>query len=211
MIFETRCAGCSKPGAPICTTCRFALVGPPPRDQPHGVTAAVAFTGRVRDVIVGWKYRNRRAVGRHLAGLIVNRLVERRIHRDIDIVTWAPTSAKRRRERGFDQGEALARGVARQLGVPCRRLLDRDASANQTGRSRSERLAGPSFVARPHIEGARVLVVDDVVTTGSTLNAAAAALADRGAVARLTAIASTPDRRPATVLAFHRPAAVNAA
>lgn len=212
MIFQTRCAGCDKPGAAICTTCRFALVGPAPRCQHHGVLAAVPFTGRSRNVVLGLKYRNRRAVSRHLAGLVVNRLIERRAHHGIDVVTWAPTSAKRRRERGFDQGELLARSVARQLGVPCRRLLERDGSASQTGRSRAERLgAAPTFVARPGIEGRQVLVIDDVVTTGATLSAAAEALADRGASTVLAAVASTPDPRAATVLPFRRRAVSTAA
>jgi len=212
MIFETRCAGCDKPGAAICTTCRFALVGTPPRDQAHGVIAAVPFTGRARSIVLGFKYRNRRAVGRHLAGLIVNRLVAQRAHHGIELVTWAPTSARRRRERGFDQGELLARSVARQLGVPCRRLLERDASSSQTGRSRAERLeSAPGFVARPGLDGRCVLVVDDVVTTGSTLMSAAGALEERGAVTRLAAVASTPEVRSAAVLAFRRREASTAA
>ncbi len=207
MIFETRCAGCDKAGAPICTTCRFALVGPTPREQHHGVIAAVPFTGRARQVVLGLKYRNRRSVGRHLAGLIVNRVVEQGAHHGVDVVTWAPTSAKRRRERGFDQGELLARVVARQLGVPCRRLLERDGSATQTGRTRTQRRdEAPRFVARPGIDGRCVLVVDDVVTTGSTLMSAASALVDRGAIARLAAVASTPDTRSGVVVPFRRTA-----
>lgn len=174
--------------------------------------AAVAFTGRARNIVLGLKYRNRRAVGRHLAGLIANRLVEQRAHVGIDVVTWAPTSSKRRRDRGFDQGELLARTVARQLGVPCRRLLERDGSSSQTGRSRAERLDhGPGFVARPGIEGRRVLVVDDVVTTGSTLMSAAGALEERGAVTMLAAVASTPESRAATVLPLRRRVASSAA
>lgn len=165
---------------------------------------ALAFTGRARSVVLGLKYRNRRAVGRHLAGLVVNRLVEERAHVGLDVVTWAPTSTSRRRDRGFDQGEIVARTVARQLGLPCRRLLERDGSATQTGRTRAERLDGPSFVARPGLEGLTVLVVDDVVTTGSTLCAASAALADRGASSRLAAVASTPDPRSATVVPMRR-------
>ena len=204
MIFETRCAGCDRPGAVICTTCRFALVAPPPRHHEHGVITALAFTGRARSVVLALKYRNRRAVSRHLAGLVVNRLVEERAHVGLDVVTWAPTSSSRRRTRGFDQGEIVARTVARQLGLPCRRLLERDGSVSQTGRTRAERLDGPSFMARPDLDGLTVLVVDDVVTTGSTLVAAAAALADRGAAARLAAIAATPDPRSATVLPMRR-------
>lgn len=210
MIFETRCAGCDIPGGPICSTCRFALLGRPPRQQ-NGVITALAFTGRVRNIVVGLKYRNRRAVGRHLAGLIVNRLIEVDAHHDLDVITWAPTSAKRRRERGFDQGELLARTVARQLGLPCRHLLERDDSASQTGRTRAERLAGPSFRARPGLEGRRILVVDDVVTTGATLERAGDALRRRGGDPVLAALAATPDRNSATVLPFRQPAATSAA
>jgi len=194
MIFQIRCAGCDAPGAAVCTTCRFALLGPRPRPGSHGVHAALPFTGRARSVVLGLKYRNRRQVARHLAGLVVNAIVANGDHLDLDAVTWAPTSAARRRSRGFDQGELVARHVARQLGVSSRRLLERTGPAvAQTGRSRVERLNGPEFVARPGLGGQRVIVVDDVVTTGATMRAAAAALRHAGvADPRLYAIASTP-------------------
>jgi predicted amidophosphoribosyltransferase len=194
MMFQIRCAGCDAPGAAVCTTCRFALLGPRPRPGAHGVHAAVPYTGRARRVVLGLKYRNRRQVARHLAGLVVNAVVVNGDHRDLDLVTWAPTSSARRRSRGFDQGELVARHVARQLGVPCRRLLVRSGpTVAQTGRSRVERLNGPEFVARPGLDGRRVIVVDDVVTTGATMRAAAAALRHAGAdEPRLYAIASTP-------------------
>ena len=192
MLFETRCAGCDRAGAPICTTCRFALVGPAPRLDAGGVVAAVPFAGRARDVVLGFKYRNRRAVGRHLAGLLVNRLVESGQLDQVDVVTWAPTSASRRRERGFDQGELIARTVGRQLGLPVRRLLDRRDHDRQTGRSRAQRLSGPSFAARPGIDGVGVLVIDDVVTTGATLGQARSALEQAGARVCCAAVAATP-------------------
>ena len=108
MIFQIRCAGCDAPGAAVCTTCRFALLGPRPRPGSHGVHAALPFTGRARSVVLGLKYRNRRQVARHLAGLVVNAIVANGDHLDLDVVTWAPTSAARRRSRGFDQGELVA-------------------------------------------------------------------------------------------------------
>lgn len=178
----------------MCTTCRFALVGPRPRALAHGIHAAVPFTGRARKVVLALKYGNRRQVVRHLAGLVVNTMVANGDHLRVDVVTWAPTGAARRRRRGFDQAELVARQVARQLGLPCRRLLERAAdSGTQTGRTRSERLHGAHFRAHPGVAGRRVLVVDDVVTTGATMRHAAEALRDAGAAeVLLYAVASTP-------------------
>jgi predicted amidophosphoribosyltransferase len=144
--------------------------------------------------VLGLKYRNRRHVARHLAGLVVNGIVANGDHRRVDMVTWAPTSTQRRRSRGFDQAELVASHVARQLGLPCRRVLERDSDRGaQTGRTRLERLHGPVFHARPGLEGRRILVLDDVVTTGATLNAAREALEQHGvAQVLLYAVASTP-------------------
>ena len=159
------------------------------------VIAAVPFVGRARDVLLGFKYRNRRQLAHHFAGLLVNRLLAEGVRPgDIDVITWAPTSRRRRHQRGFDQAEVVARRVGAQLGVPCRRLLERDsASAPQTGLDRAARLHGPTFRASPRTRGEAVLLIDDVVTTGSTLRSADRALRDGGArsVVR-AAVATTP-------------------
>jgi predicted amidophosphoribosyltransferase len=124
------------------------------------------------------KYRNARAVLPALADAVAV-LVD---PATVDVVTWAPTSAARRRGRGFDQARLLARAVARRLHRPCRSLLTRQPGPAQTGRPRWERVAGPAFVVtRPPPR--RVLLVDDVVTTGATMLAAARALKEAGAVA----------------------------
>ncbi len=194
MIFATRCAGCHARGPVLCRTCRFALVARPAPGAPADVVVATAYSGRVRDVLLGLKYHNRRQVAAHVAGVLAGRLVSRA--GEIDVVTWAPTSASRRSRRGFDQAELIARGVAAHLGLPCRRLLERDGgrALAQTGRSRLQRLSGPRYRVHPRAAGRRVLVVDDVVTTGATLQAAARWLLHGGASdVVLAAVAATPD------------------
>jgi predicted amidophosphoribosyltransferase len=154
------------------------------------VAAVFAYSGAGRRLVLGLKHENARPLVRSLARAMAVRARSERV----DVVTWAPTSAVRRRGRGYDQAEMLARSVAWRLGVPCRRLLARidDGRGPQTGRSRAERLEGPAFVARRRVRGA-VLLIDDVVTTGATLRAAEAALLQAGAASvRCLAAAATP-------------------
>jgi predicted amidophosphoribosyltransferase len=101
----------------------------------------------------------------------------------VDMITWAPASTERRRSRGFDQAELLARAVANRAGVKVRRLVRRGCDTPQTARDRAGRMAGPSLVpvGRRFQRLPSVLVVDDVVTTGATLRAMAVLLRKRGA------------------------------
>jgi predicted amidophosphoribosyltransferase len=149
--------------------------------------AVAAYQGRGRDLVVGLKSR-----GRH-AGLdaVGAALAEAAHGRPVDAVTWPPTTARRRRRRGFDQAELLARAAARHLGRPARSTLRR-LGGPQAGRAASARWSGARFVGRGHQPG-RLLLVDDVVTTGATLGHAAAALRSAGALeVHAVALARTP-------------------
>ena len=202
-VFSTRCAGCNEPGTDLCDACRFSLASSRPVDVGDDVLAALAYEGVARRSILALKFRNRRTVARHLARLIVARIgagasaplvgAERR--RQFDVVTWAPTGADRVRSRGYDQAELLARAVAKELRVPCHRLLYRTHGAPQAGHSRADRLVGPGFRGRATRRPLRVLVVDDVITTGATLRRAGDALRLAGVEAvTLVAVAAAPDR-----------------
>jgi predicted amidophosphoribosyltransferase len=121
----------------------------------------------------------------------------------VDVVTWAPTTPARRRERGFDHAELLAKAVARRLHKPARRLLRRLPGPAQTGRSLEERRRAPALEATGRAPlPRRVLLVDDVVTTGATVSAAARALRGVGAAeVRVVAAARTLPRRVSSGMA----------
>jgi predicted amidophosphoribosyltransferase len=193
MFFGSNCVVCDRAGAPLCEPCAATLVAAPeltPVPPLRSCTGLLAYDGAARQLVVGIKYRNARA----LVGRLGQRLAQQVASVPVDVVTWAPTSAARRRARGFDQAELLARAVARETERPCRRLLERDGAPPQTGRSAPERLAGPGIRALGG-EGRAVLVVDDVSTTGATLAAAARALLDRGAISVDAAVLAVTPRR----------------
>ena len=143
-------------------------------DPPPGVDtldALVRYEGAARELVLALKYRNTRPAISRLARALADTVA----HHGASVVTFAPTTPVRRRERGYDQAELLARVVARRLRVPCLALLERRPGPPQTGRARAERLSGPTFAARRPPSGS-ILVIDDVCTTGATLGAAARAL-----------------------------------
>ncbi len=195
MLLPVVCAICGRAGASPCRPCVAALRRAPPSPPPPGVDACaalLAYDGPARDLVARLKYRNARGSLAWLAGGMAP-LVRRW---PVDVVTWAPTTPDRRRARGFDQAELLARRVASAIGRPCRPLLRRVAGPPQTGRSGAERWDGPRMVAATgpaRSPPGVVLVVDDVITTGASLAAAARALREAGAGSVLgLAAARTP-------------------
>ncbi|MEW6473168.1 MAG: phosphoribosyltransferase family protein [Actinomycetota bacterium] len=188
ILFPAGCVGCGAPPVALCPVClaaaRPAPASPAGGRPPPGLdwwAAAFRYEGTVREALARVKYRNARSALPPLAAALVRRL-EAELPGPVDVVTWPPTTAARRRLRAFDQAEHLARAVGRALGVPVAACLVRRAGPSQTGRSAEARRRGPAFGAGPSpVAGLRVLVVDDVATTGATLTAAARALSSAGA------------------------------
>ena len=182
MLFGQRCEACGDIARVLCVKCRtqlFAMAQP----ECDAAVVAVAYEGIARRLILNLKYHNRRQIVSVLVELLAQRIMQRapNIATICDVVTWAPTSTARVRRRGLDQAELLARRLARVLDVPCRQLLIKTSTNVQTGASREERLRGSVFSARKLGVNSHVIVVDDVVTTGTTLRCAADALHKAGA------------------------------
>lgn len=163
---------------------------------PFYVSAAAVFEGDVRTAVISLKYRNQRQFAKPLAKLVTDAiLLERAMNYDFHYVTWAPTTTQHLRQRGMDHAELIAREVGKQLGIPVKNLLRRMTHETQTHRSRQQRLLGPTFRAHSLAAGRKVLVVDDVVTTGATLHAVRRAFRSIGVeLVECWAVAATPSR-----------------
>ncbi len=179
MLLGSTCVVCRHPGGPVCRTCAAGLEPATPTVPPRevdGWAALLVYEPGARAIITSLKNGQRR----DLVAWLADRIASRRPVSTRAVVTWAPTGARRRERRGFDQAELLARALARRWGLPCRPTLRRVPGPPQAGRRGDQRRENPAFRTRGRAPR-EVLVVDDVATTGATLTAAARALRAGGA------------------------------
>lgn len=191
------CAGCGLPfAASVGATvrhCGLCLAEPPAFDR---LLALWEYRPPLDRVIRGLKFHRLDYLGAELAGEIADQL-EAELD-EVDLVTPIPLHWLRRWARGFNQAERIARPLASRFGLPFAQVLARRRSTKaQTSLARGARLAGPRGAFGVSLPGLvrerRILLVDDVATTGSTLREAAAALARAGARSVVAlAVALTP-------------------
>lgn len=185
------CAACRSPldeptGGAVCAACWSAIVPTSPlgcEGFPPLISRATAigpYEGRLKDIIHALKYDPRATIARHLAARM--RVAGEAVLEGADLVVPVPLHRSRERTRGFNQ----ARALARHLDVPVGDLLERTrrtpAQADLPAAKRQANVSG-AFAVRgaPALEGCVVVLVDDVSTTGATLNACAAPLVAAGA------------------------------
>ena len=108
----------------------------------------------------------------------------RQTGQSFDGVAWVPMTKAKKRKRGYDQSELLAREAAKTLGLPCLPLLEK---RKETETQHQLSNVKNSYEARPEARGKALLLVDDIVTTGATLRECAKALYEAGA-ARVTGL-----------------------
>lgn len=168
-------------GAFLCGICR--------RRTPHfdRARSCVRFSGASRRLVHALKYERAVWVQGELVNLLMGGLSAHLAPDAVDAVVPVPLHARRRRERGYNQSDVLARGLARAAGLPLMaevvaRVVDTPSQTRLTAAQRRRNVRG-AFVARhpEWIEGRRFLVVDDVMTTGATLDEVARVLKAAGA------------------------------
>jgi ComF family protein len=201
LLYPRRCAGCGDGAWPICPTCRAQLVLllPPwcercgrPAEEPlpscpdcpprpiDGARAPLLYRGPARAALHRLKFAGWRAVAGALGAAMasVNGF-------PADAITWVPLSRSRRSRRGYDQAAALATSVSSLLRVPSVCMLERTrdtpAQATRTGRERRKAMSGAFRWAARDPPPPRVLLVDDVLTTGATAAECARVLRSAGA------------------------------
>jgi len=205
-LFPPDCGGCGKRGSrwcfdcqeitvevtpPICEICgrslgydrrcgRCELISP----QFDALRSWAVFTGPIRKAVHALKYQRNIALGDTLARYLINFLVD--IDWTIDIVIPVPLAREREKERGYNQAALLARPLALAFRYPYERggLIRTRETPSQIDLSYQQRHQNVwgAFKARESIvRDGNVLLVDDVATSGATMNACAAALKESGA------------------------------
>jgi len=172
----TRCATCALP-LPDGNVCGACLSHPPRYDS---TTAVFAYAFPVDALIQRFKYGGNLAIAPLLTRILGDAIAE-----PADLIIPMPLSPQRLRERGFNQSLEIARGVGRMTGIPvaadaCRKIVETPPQATLPWKERTKNIRG-AFVCDADLKGARVAVVDDVMTSGATVNELARNLRRAGA------------------------------
>lgn len=186
-IVAPRCASCGIPlrnfqdsSEHLCGNCILQM---PPY---AGARSFGSYTGELRRLIQGFKFQGRRNLAKLLGPLLADAFFDSWRKEDFDLIVPVPLHARRKRERGYNQSELLARSLSRRTAIPCRRPLIRVRSTlPQVGLTDSQRLQNVRKAFRctssRQISERRILLIDDVMTTGATAASASRALLEGGA------------------------------
>ena len=200
LVAPSTCAACDTPTKRhllFCPPCAIAIL--PASPQPPRHHAVFEYGGAVSTAIVRLKYAGRFDLASRLAPLMARAIAP--LASALDVVVPVPLHPARLAERGFDQAALLAGPVARALRLPlATRALERTrATPRQASLDRAARASNVASAFRCRtpraIEGRRVLLVDDVRTTGATLAACLEALRTSGAVEVDTLVLASRDRQ----------------
>jgi ComF family protein len=207
LFFPPWCIGCGREGKYICDACRqnLPLISPPicitcgrpltidgscPGciEKPveiDGIRAPFLFDGVIRKAVHELKYRNLKAIAPLLSGFLYDFLLENPL--PIDVLVPIPIHKKRQRERGYNQSSLIARELGKMTGMPLiedsliRQVNTPPQVRTTSAAERRKNLADAFACVNRRLEGKHILLIDDVSTSGATLNTGAGVLKAAGA------------------------------
>lgn len=195
LLYPSRCPFCGRVldrgEDGLCFACQKALpwVG---EDEVRtvefcdGCLSPLWYRDGVRDGVHRYKFQSGRSHAR-LFGTLMAQCLQDRWEEPVDLITWVPLSRKRLRERGYDQAGLLAQRVGEVTGLPVAAALEKSRNTKPQSRLGQDAIRRANvlgaYACRPEAEldGKRVVLVDDVVTSGATLAECAALLRAAGA------------------------------
>ena len=206
-LFPPRCVGCGKVGSLLCRECHAALIYLQPplcrrcsvpipegticrkcRSEAwdlDGVYSVFKYGGIIRQAIIQLKYHNIKALADPLSRFLAEYL--RKYSLSFDVIIPVPVHKRRLRERGYNQTSLLARRLGRMTRIPVMEgVLIRTRHTPSQAKSdsvelRRENIRNAFVCVRRDVSGKRILLIDDVCTSGATLNSCAASLKSAGA------------------------------
>lgn len=194
LLFPEKCVLCGKvlekEMMDLCHHCRVHVQEcPPPKDKRPFLdswTALWYYEGDIRRSLLRYKFHGRQKYAESYARLLAMKLLREELG-EMDLVTFIPISEKRRRSRGFDQVELLAAHVGRELGIPAlatmRKVRHNQPQSGIVGHAQRRANVLGAYRVREDadISGKRILLLDDIITTGATAEEAARVLLTAGA------------------------------
>lgn len=195
LLYPPKCPFCGhllEKGDLLCPDCQRDLpwlsgvAGEKGVELTRGCVSVVEYDDRVRKAVHEFKFHGKSARSEAFGLLIAQCVKEHGL--TAQMVTWPPLSKRRLRQRGYDQAQLLAEKVGKELGLPVARTLQKKHRPAQSGldgeaQRRANVLGAYAAINAETFRGKRLLLIDDVVTTGATLTECAKTLRLAGAEA----------------------------